>query len=104
MTDSAALPPDDENHIIAERREKLRQWREAGGAYPNDFHRTHYAGEITAQHTATPAETLDAQPEHVHGGRPHDAQAGHGQGQLRHDSGHVGPHPALHAVQRRRGR
>jgi lysyl-tRNA synthetase class 2 len=65
MTDSAALPPDDENHIIAERREKLRQWREAGGAYPNDFHRTHYAGEITAQHTATPAETLDAQPEHV---------------------------------------
>ncbi|HEY9192645.1 MAG TPA: lysine--tRNA ligase [Methyloversatilis sp.] len=65
MTDSAALPPDDENHIIAERREKLRQWRESGTAYPNDFERHHYAGELTAQHASTTGEALEASPEHV---------------------------------------
>ncbi|WP_020164085.1 lysine--tRNA ligase [Methyloversatilis discipulorum] len=65
MTDHAALPADDDNHIIAERREKLRQWREAGGAYPNDFQRTHYAGEITAQHATATAESLEAHPERV---------------------------------------
>ncbi|MDP2869108.1 MAG: lysine--tRNA ligase, partial [Methyloversatilis sp.] len=65
MTDSAALPPDDENHIIAERREKLRLWREGGAAYPNDFSRTHYAGELTAQHASTSGEALEATPEHV---------------------------------------
>jgi lysyl-tRNA synthetase class 2 len=65
MTDSAVLPPDDENHIIAERREKLRQWREGGAAYPNDFSRTHYAGELTAQHASTSGEALEAAPEHV---------------------------------------
>jgi len=65
MTDHAALPSDDDNHIIAERREKLRQWRETGAAYPNDFQRTHYAGEITAQHQAATAESLEAHPERV---------------------------------------
>lgn len=65
MTDHAALPADDDNHIIAERREKLRQWREAGGAYPNDFQRTHYAGEVTLQHATATAEALEARPERV---------------------------------------
>ena len=36
-------PPQDENHIIAERREKLKAWREAGQAYPNDFIRENLA-------------------------------------------------------------
>jgi lysyl-tRNA synthetase class 2 len=31
----------DENHIIAERRAKLAEWRATGKAYPNDFAREH---------------------------------------------------------------
>ncbi len=48
MTDSAT-PPVDENHLIAERREKLRALRAQGVAYPNDFRRAHYAGDLQAE-------------------------------------------------------
>ena len=34
----------DDNHIIAERREKLAKWRASGAAYPNDFRRENTAG------------------------------------------------------------
>jgi lysyl-tRNA synthetase class 2 len=49
MTD--APPPAavaDENQIIAERRAKLAKLREAGPAFPNDFARTHRAGDLQA--------------------------------------------------------
>ena len=36
----------DENHIIAERREKLKSWRDSGRAYPNDFRRENIAGRL----------------------------------------------------------
>jgi hypothetical protein len=34
------------NHIIAERRAKLAEWRQSGQAYPNDFARENTAGKI----------------------------------------------------------
>jgi len=59
---SGAIPPDrrnghsgmsqqdghgsDESGLIAQRREKLRELREAGRAYPNDFRRDALAGEL----------------------------------------------------------
>ncbi|MEF8706409.1 MAG: lysine--tRNA ligase [Candidatus Accumulibacter sp. UW27] len=39
-------PPADENHIIAERRAKLKEWRQGGEAYPNDFVRENTTGKI----------------------------------------------------------
>jgi lysyl-tRNA synthetase, class II len=59
MTDATTPLPADENHIIAERREKLRAWREAGGAFPNDFSREHYAGTLDEQHGTSSKEDLD---------------------------------------------
>jgi lysyl-tRNA synthetase, class II len=40
---------DDENHLIAERRAKLRALREQGVAFPNDFKRIDYAGDLQAE-------------------------------------------------------
>ena len=36
----------DENHIIAERREKLAKLRAGGVAFPNDFVPTHLAADL----------------------------------------------------------
>src|ERR1700693_4110202 len=49
-------PPADENQIIAERRAKLAKLRESGNAYPNDFRRQHFAGDL---HTAYGAQSHD---------------------------------------------
>ena len=50
MTDTpAALTHADENHLIAERRAKLAALREQGIAFPNDFRRDDYAGDLQAQ-------------------------------------------------------
>ena len=38
----------DENQIIAERRNKLAAIRQKGVAFPNDFERTHLAGDLHA--------------------------------------------------------
>jgi lysyl-tRNA synthetase class 2 len=47
QTDSNDTSPQaDENHIIAERRAKLAEWRQTGKAYPNDFARENTAGKI----------------------------------------------------------
>ena len=59
--DSAA--PQDENQLIAERREKLKGLREAqaqggGVAFPNDFQPTHHAASIQAAHAEQDAEAL----------------------------------------------
>jgi lysyl-tRNA synthetase class 2 len=45
MTDET-LPTVDENHLIAERRAKLKALRAQGIAFPNDFKRVDYAGDL----------------------------------------------------------
>jgi lysyl-tRNA synthetase, class II len=52
---------DDDNQIIAERRDKLRALREQGVAYPNDFQPTHHAAELQTQYAHTDKEALEAQ-------------------------------------------
>ena len=37
MTDTSAVLPIDENHLITERRQKLAKLREKGNPFPNDF-------------------------------------------------------------------
>jgi len=61
----AEAPPraeQDENHIIAERREKLRQLRAAGNAYPNDFQREHIAADLTERYEGSERDWLDTNP------------------------------------------
>ncbi len=55
----------DENHIIAERRAKLAEWRQAGRAYPNDFARENTAGKISEVYEGKTAEELAASPVEV---------------------------------------
>jgi len=55
------LPPD-ENHVIAERRAKLKALRETGTAYPNDFNRGHLAADLTEQYDAMERDALDINP------------------------------------------
>jgi len=52
-------PKLDENHLIAERRAKLAALRAQGNAFPNDFRRTHNAGELQAAHAGQAAEELE---------------------------------------------
>lgn len=52
----------DENKLIAQRRQKLSAWREEGGAFPNDFRRTHLAAELHARYDEQDAEVLEANP------------------------------------------
>jgi len=60
----------DENHIIAERRAKLAEWRKSGKAYPNDFRRENYADKLHALYGEKTAEELEASPVTVNvGGR-----------------------------------
>ncbi len=52
MTDQTApQPPVDENSLIAERRAKLTALRGQGIAFPNDFRRIEYAGDLQAQYS-----------------------------------------------------
>ena len=56
----------DENHVIAERREKLKMIRETakaknGAAFPNDFKPQHKSADLHAQYGALDKETLDPQ-------------------------------------------
>ncbi|HJV28622.1 MAG TPA: lysine--tRNA ligase [Aromatoleum sp.] len=59
---NSALVPQDENHIIAERREKLAAWRASGRAYPNDFSRENTAGKLDELYGDKEAEALDTTP------------------------------------------
>jgi len=66
MTEQTPAPqtPVDENSLIAERRSKLGALREKGNAYPNDFRRSHYAGDLQAEYSDAEhwtAEALEAQ-------------------------------------------
>jgi len=49
----------DENHVIAERREKLKAIREKGVAFPNDFKPEHNAAHCHAQYDEKTAEELE---------------------------------------------
>ncbi|MGL4231341.1 MAG: lysine--tRNA ligase [Casimicrobium sp.] len=57
---AAAAIPQDENHIIAERRAKLTALRNKGNAFPNDFRRKDFAGELAAKYGAKTKEELEA--------------------------------------------
>src|SRR5690349_5668149 len=56
----AEITPD-ENKLIAERRAKLAAIRAQGVAFPNDFRRDAYAGDLQRQHADATAEQLEAQ-------------------------------------------
>ena len=51
----------DENKLIAERRGKLAELREAGNAFPNDFRRTGLAGELQSEFETVDKPTLEAE-------------------------------------------
>ena len=68
MSDTPSTPPTDENFLIAERRAKLAELRRQGIAFPNDFRREHYAGDLQARfedREAWSTEALDAKAERV---------------------------------------
>jgi lysyl-tRNA synthetase class 2 len=50
----------DDNQLIAERREKLKALRARGVAFPNDFKPRHHAADLHHRHDATPNEELEA--------------------------------------------
>jgi lysyl-tRNA synthetase class 2 len=54
-------PPQDENQIIAERRQKLARLREKGPAFPNDFRRRDLAGDLHSAHDEKTKEALEAE-------------------------------------------
>ncbi len=63
MSETTQAPaPQDENHIIAERREKLKAWRESGKAYPNDFRRENLAARLDELYGEKTKEELEATP------------------------------------------
>ena len=58
----------DENHLIAERRAKLAALRAQGVAFPNDFRRADYAGDLQAEFADAgqwTAEALEASSRRV---------------------------------------
>jgi lysyl-tRNA synthetase class 2 len=55
------IPAQDENHVIAERREKLKAIRQQGVAFPNDFKPTHTAATLQANYAHLENEALDSQ-------------------------------------------
>ncbi len=62
MTDqnpAEAAAPQDENQLIAQRREKLAALRAQGQAFPNDFRRNTLAGELHAEYDDKPREYFD---------------------------------------------
>jgi len=63
--DPECAPQQDENHIIAERRAKLAEWRQSGAAYPNDFARENTAGKISDLYDGKTLEELAAIPVEV---------------------------------------
>ena len=50
MNETTAPQSVDENHLIAERRAKLAALRERGGAFPNDFRRGDFAGDLQGEY------------------------------------------------------
>src|SRR6185312_16093137 len=62
MNDQAdGSPAQDENKLIAERREKLRAQRGQGIAFPNDFRPDAFAGDLQQETEGRDAAALAAQ-------------------------------------------
>jgi lysyl-tRNA synthetase, class II len=59
MTEQNEAPSIDENHVIAERREKLKALREKGVAFPNDFKPQHQAAALHAEFGTAENESLE---------------------------------------------
>jgi lysyl-tRNA synthetase, class II len=68
MTDDNQAPQPDnspqnaaseDNHLLAERRAKLAEWRQGGHAYPNDFRRENVAGRLDELYGAKEREELE---------------------------------------------
>ena len=57
--------PFDENKLIALRRQKLAEWRQAGNAYPTDFRRDALATELHAAHGGKDNAELEVHPVRV---------------------------------------
>ncbi len=56
---SDTLQPQDDNRLIAERRQKLAALRETGNAFPNGFRRDSYADDLQRTHGDKSKEELD---------------------------------------------
>jgi len=65
MSENNSTPSQDENHLIAERRDKLRAWRETGKAYPNDFSRENIARKLDELYGEKSREELEGTPVEV---------------------------------------
>ena len=59
MSEHLNPPLQDENHVIAERREKLKAIRAAGVAFPNDFKPEHFAADLHEQYGTLENEALE---------------------------------------------
>jgi lysyl-tRNA synthetase class 2 len=60
--ENQSAAPQDENQIIAERRAKLAEIRQAGNAFPNTFRREHLAAELHHQFGEFSKEKLEENP------------------------------------------
>jgi lysyl-tRNA synthetase, class II len=58
-TENNTQAPEDENRLIAQRREKLKALREKGNAFPNDFRRDSLAAELHAEYDEKSKEELE---------------------------------------------
>ncbi|HET8701109.1 MAG TPA: amino acid--tRNA ligase-related protein, partial [Nitrococcus sp.] len=58
--DSAAPAQQDQNKLIAQRRQKLAQWRASDQAFPNDFRRDSLAAELHRQFGDQTIQELEA--------------------------------------------
>ena len=65
MTDEIGQTEQDENRLIAQRREKLAELRTEGNAFPNDFRRNVMNAELATEYADTDAETLKADTRRV---------------------------------------
>ena len=59
MSEHLNPPLQDENHVIAERREKLKAIRATGVAFPNDFKPEHFAADLHEQYGTLENEALE---------------------------------------------
>ncbi len=65
MSEENQQLPQEENQIIAERREKLAALRRLGPAFPNDFVRRHLAADLHAAHGDKAREAFEGDPVEV---------------------------------------
>ena len=65
MSEHLNPPLQDENHVIAERREKLKAIRANGVAFPNDFKPEHFAADLHQRYGDMDNEALEAKSVNV---------------------------------------